>query len=353
MRPIRPGPHTFRLDSAATLAAEVAWYTVIGPWCRYDQDALLRPRLAAIRRHYPGSRIMVQPSETDAGTAARCARRDGRPGDRLARPPTRPCAGRRGRDDRGDDRVVPGRPEPGGVPPEGRPRRPRASAVPGPAGGSVGVFGTLEHASTSGALFGGFPNVQGGCYGMTRETARRIRDGGVLGGDGLKADPGAWVDGVADWTGWPGQGVTLEDGLLRWITRRMGLRPFSHDEIDSRFLLRPHGPGGDYAVTHPHKTLESDEGGPRVRGRPGGASAVSGGSMRPSTGRGSGGAPSLAASSRGWAAVATHHFRNGSAGKSGSRRTTASASSRSRRRSGSSGALASIQAVERARASAA
>ncbi len=95
---------------------------------------------------------------------------------------------------------------------------------------------------------------------LNRETGRRIVNGGVLHGAELRDHPGTWLDGIADWRGFPGLGCTLEDGLLRWVTERMGMRPFAYDEIDSQFRHRPRGPRKECAVTHPHKMLGPDEG---------------------------------------------------------------------------------------------
>lgn len=243
------------------LAAKVSWYVAVSPLCRYDQDALLRPRLAAIRRYYPGSRVMVQTSETVHTTVARWrAATSDLDIDWLAPRPIHTAGS--------------------GVTPIGAmleayldAPRPGEFLIKADLDARVwryfrwlphdclGVFGTLEFVACSGFPYGDFPNVQGGCYGLSRETARRILEGGVLHGAELRGNPGIWVDGIEDWRGFSERGCTLEDGLLRWITKRMGMRPFAFDEIDSRFRRRARGAFKECAVTHPHKMLGPDEGG--------------------------------------------------------------------------------------------
>jgi hypothetical protein len=246
-------------SSLSEPATEVDWYLVVSPLCSYDQEALLRPRLGAIRRHYPGSRIMVQPSETAPATVARwrAATTDLEIDWLTPRPIHTPGSG-----------VTPigamleaylGVPHPAEflikIDLDARVRR-RFRRLPHRA---LGVFGSLEFFACSGFPYGDFPNVQGGCYGLSRETARRILDSGILSGPELRDNPGIWVDGVADWRHFPEHGRTLEDGLLRWATKRMGMRPFALGEIDSQFRPRAWDVAGDYAVTHPHKTLNPDE----------------------------------------------------------------------------------------------
>ena len=237
----------------------VAWYMVVTPLCRYNPDVLLRPRLAAIRRFYPGSRILVQPSETGPATVARW--RGMTAGLGVDWLPSRPihtwAAG-----------VSPiaamleaylDTPDPADflikIDLDARLWR-RFRQLPHD---RVGVFGTLESFASSGFPFGDFPHVQGGCYGMSRETAGRIREAGVLDCARLRDDPAIWVDGIADWRGIPEAGRTLEDGLLRWVAKEMGMRPFGYEEIDSRFLPCTRAASADFAVTHPHKMLEADE----------------------------------------------------------------------------------------------
>jgi glycosyltransferase involved in cell wall biosynthesis len=237
----------------------IAWYLVLGPWCRYDQDVLLRPRLAAIRRIYPRSRVMVQPSESSPKAVARWR---GATADlaldwlaprpiHTAGPGVNPIGAMLEAyldDPRPADFLFK-------VDLDARVRRPFRWLPYG----SEGIFGTLEFVAYSGFPYGDFPNVQGGCYGLGRETARRILDGGLLSGPELRDDPKAWVDGIADWRRFADRGGIGEDGLLRWVTKRMGIRPFAYGEIDSRFGQRPGNAYGDFAVTHPHKVLEPDE----------------------------------------------------------------------------------------------
>ena len=254
----RPGPGMAVTDPAS----DVAWYTVVGPWCRYDQDALLRARLAAVRRFYPGSRIMVQATETPTETNACWREATADLGIDWLTPRSFHSAG-------SEEDPISAMLE--AYLDHARPAEflfkfdldtrvcRRFRWLPR---GSVGVFGTLEYVAYSGFPYGNFPNVQGGCYGLSRETAVRVLGGGVLKGPELRADPDVWIDGIADWRGFAARGIICEDGLLRWVTKRMGLRPFGYDEIDSRFRRRPAGVNGDFAVTHPHKSLEPDEGGP-------------------------------------------------------------------------------------------
>ncbi len=238
---------------------EVAWYLAVNPWCSYDQNALIRPRLAAIRRFYPRSRIMVQPSEMGQSTIDRW---------------------RAATADLDIDWLTP-RP----VSTEGFGITAIAAMLdayldaPCPAEflfkvdfdarvwrrfrwlpyDCLGVFGTLEFVASSGLPIGDFPNVQGGCYGMSRETARHILQVEDRLATELRDNPGIWVNGVEDWCDYPEHGRTLEDGLLRWITKRMRLCPFVYEEIDSHFRQRSPGALKDRAVTHPHKSLEPDE----------------------------------------------------------------------------------------------
>jgi hypothetical protein len=238
---------------------EVSWYVVLGPWCAYDQDALLRPRLAAIRRLYPTSRIMVHPSESDPATVARWQAATVELGIDWLTPRPLHALG---------SEITPigamleaylDDPRPAEflfkVDLDARVWR-RFRNLPR---GRLGIFGTLEFVTDTGYSYGDFPNVQGGCYGLSRETARRIVEGGVLHGPELRANPGIWLDGIEDWRGFWVRGYTIEDALLRWVTRRMGMRPFAYDEIDSQFRRRPRGLRRDRAVTHPHKMLGPDE----------------------------------------------------------------------------------------------
>ncbi len=239
-------------------SSDIAWYTVLGPKCRYDQDALLRPRLGAIRQHNPKSRILIQPSESSASkirqwrastidldvdwleplpihTSGSGITMTGAMLDAYLQMPHRPGY------------LIK-------VDLDARVHRP-FHRIPK---NSSGVFGTLEHFTHSGTSFGDFPNVQGGCYGMSRETAQQIRDAAILERTDFKENPGIWVDGVSEWRNLPELKITLEDGLLRWVTKQLNLKPHPFEEIDSRFR-RILGYEGDFAVTHPHKRLEPDE----------------------------------------------------------------------------------------------
>ena len=99
------------------------------------------------------------------------------------------------------------------------------------------------------------PNIQGGCIGMTRDSAAAVLASGILSYERCVLDARAgWVrtrdcESVAD------SGSMLDDFVISWALDAAGFPLFQHPEIGSYW--RDPYPNSDlaFAVTHPHKEM--------------------------------------------------------------------------------------------------
>jgi hypothetical protein len=111
----------------------------------------------------------------------------------------------------------------------------------------TGLFGTLQCVPET-------PSVQGGCMGLTRDTAEQILRSNLLRDNRLR-EPGKFIDDSpyffrmahrAERTG-----LASFDWIVPWVASELGLPIYSFAEVNSGWQQAPPNPNQLYAVSHP------------------------------------------------------------------------------------------------------
>jgi hypothetical protein len=113
------------------------------------------------------------------------------------------------------------------------------------------VFGTRQWQ-------GGIRSVQGGCTGICRTTLSSLLDLELL--RQMSADYRLWCGGSKVLLNRCKSGVTSWDWSIGYLCKVKGVPVVGHCEIGSGWR-RP--PDGDFAISHPHKSLPETAGGKR------------------------------------------------------------------------------------------
>lgn len=116
------------------------------------------------------------------------------------------------------------------------------------------VFGTLEWSTWGNNQPLGFPNVQGGFVGYTRQAAQLIRSSKVLLSNQLMDYAGTYAD-VEEIQRRAEQGMVSSDFLTRYACRVLGIACEEFDEVKSKYRGWVAETDGQFAFTHPHKSV--------------------------------------------------------------------------------------------------
>jgi len=116
------------------------------------------------------------------------------------------------------------------------------------------VFGTLEWSTWGGGEPLGFPNVQGGFVGYTREAANRICTSNLMLSNRLRDYANTYAD-VHDIRQRAEKGMVSSDFLTRYACRALHIPCEEFNEIKSQYRGWVQEIRGQYAFTHPHKEV--------------------------------------------------------------------------------------------------
>ncbi len=116
------------------------------------------------------------------------------------------------------------------------------------------VFGTLEWITWADREPLGYPNVQGGFVGYTREAVSLIRSSKVLLSTRLQDYASTYAD-VEDIHRRAVQGMVSFDFLTRYACRSLGITCEEFDEVKSQYRGWVRETQGQFAFTHPHKEV--------------------------------------------------------------------------------------------------
>ncbi|MEM9882966.1 MAG: hypothetical protein AAF800_08625 [Planctomycetota bacterium] len=116
------------------------------------------------------------------------------------------------------------------------------------------VFGTLEWYTFGRREPLGFPNVQGGFVGYTREAATLIRSSKVLLSPRLRDYANTYAD-VEEIRGRAERGMVSSDFLTRYACRSLGIECEEFGEVKSKYRGWVAETDGQFAFTHPHKEI--------------------------------------------------------------------------------------------------
>jgi hypothetical protein len=116
------------------------------------------------------------------------------------------------------------------------------------------VFGSLEWSTWGRGEPLGYPNVQGGFVGYTREAAQLIRTSGLLLSGRLQDYAGTYAD-VEEIRRRAERGMVSTDFLTRYACRCLGIESVEFGEVRSRYRGWVAETQGQYAFTHPHKDV--------------------------------------------------------------------------------------------------
>jgi hypothetical protein len=110
-----------------------------------------------------------------------------------------------------------------------------------------GVFGTLQCEQDT-------PSIQGGCMGFTRDAAEQILKSGLL-RDRRLQEPARFIDDSAYFFRMTDRaercGLASFDWIVPWVAGELGIPLFAFDEVNSGWRQPPPNPAGRYAVSHP------------------------------------------------------------------------------------------------------
>lgn len=110
-----------------------------------------------------------------------------------------------------------------------------------------GLFGTLQTEAET-------PSIQGGCLGITRDSAEQILQSELLRDSRLK-EPAKFVNDSPYFFRMAHRanrcGLASFDWILPWIARKLGIAIYPFDEVNSGWQQAPPNPNQRYAVSHP------------------------------------------------------------------------------------------------------
>lgn len=118
------------------------------------------------------------------------------------------------------------------------------------------VFGTLEWVTWAGQEPLGYPNVQGGFVGYTREAVHLMRSSKLLISTRLHDYENTYAD-VADIRRRAERGMVSFDFLTRYACKALGITCEEYDEVKSQYRGWVPETDGQFAFTHPHKEIAS------------------------------------------------------------------------------------------------
>ncbi|MBB6430394.1 hypothetical protein [Algisphaera agarilytica] len=118
------------------------------------------------------------------------------------------------------------------------------------------VFGTLEWVTWAGQEPLGYPNVQGGFVGYTREAITLMRSSKLLVSTRLQDYDNTYAD-VADIRRRAERGMVSFDFLTRYACKALGITCEEYDEVKSQYRGWVPETDGQFAFTHPHKEIAS------------------------------------------------------------------------------------------------
>ncbi|MEM6854069.1 MAG: hypothetical protein AAF911_14790 [Planctomycetota bacterium] len=116
------------------------------------------------------------------------------------------------------------------------------------------VFGTLEWVTWAGQEPLGYPNVQGGFVGYTREAIQLMRSSKLLISTRLQDYENTYAD-VADIRRRAEKGMVSFDFLTRYACKSLGITCEEYDEVKSQYRGWVPETDGQFAFTHPHKEI--------------------------------------------------------------------------------------------------
>lgn len=118
------------------------------------------------------------------------------------------------------------------------------------------VFGTLEWTTWAGRQPLGYPNVQGGFVGYTREAVQLMRSSKLLISTRLQDYENTYAADVDDIRKRAAQrGLVSFDFLTRYACKSLGITCEEYDEVKSQYRGWVPETDGQYAFTHPHKEI--------------------------------------------------------------------------------------------------
>jgi hypothetical protein len=115
------------------------------------------------------------------------------------------------------------------------------------------AFGTLEWETARSGTRLDFPSIQGGCTGFTLEAARRIAESGLLLSDELLDYRRTYADNADAVSRARRRGMISTDFVTRYACRRLEIPLVEFDEVRSLYCGKIAPDGEGFAVTHPHK----------------------------------------------------------------------------------------------------
>lgn len=116
------------------------------------------------------------------------------------------------------------------------------------------VFGTLEWTTWADGEPLGFPNVQGGFVGYTREAAQLIRSSRLLISNRLQDYASTYAD-VEEIRRRAERGMVSSDFLTRYACKCLGIDCVEFDDVKSQYRGWVPETDGQFAFTHPHKEI--------------------------------------------------------------------------------------------------
>ena len=116
------------------------------------------------------------------------------------------------------------------------------------------VFGTLEWTTWADEQPLGFPNVQGGFVGYTREAAQLIRSSRLLISNRLQDYANTYAD-VDEIRRRAESGMVSSDFLTRYACKSLGIECVEFDDVKSQYRGWVPEIDGQFAFTHPHKEV--------------------------------------------------------------------------------------------------
>jgi hypothetical protein len=110
-----------------------------------------------------------------------------------------------------------------------------------------GLFGTLQCEQET-------PSIQGGCMGFTRDAAEQILESGMLRDSRLK-EPAKFISDSPYFFRMAHRahrcGLASFDWMVPWVASELGISMYSFDEVNSGWQQAPPNPEQRYAVSHP------------------------------------------------------------------------------------------------------
>lgn len=112
-----------------------------------------------------------------------------------------------------------------------------------------GLFGTLQLGHET-------PSIQGGCMGFTRDVAEQILQSEMLRDRRLR-EPAKFINASPYFVRMAHRahrcGLASFDWIVPWIASELGISIYSFDEVNSDWQQAPPNPNQRYAVTHPRE----------------------------------------------------------------------------------------------------